>query len=112
MGASSRISMVTRVVAVLMAAFLAVTAFGSLDEDEGAPVWSALLLVAAAIITGGLLVGRSRPVAGAVILSIGAVLAGVSFFWFPPFWIVALLVAAGSLWSLRTRDSTATPIAS
>jgi hypothetical protein len=112
MGARSRISMVTRVVAVLMAAFLVVSAIGSLfDADASALVWVAMALVAAAAIVGGLLVGRTRAVAGAVILSVGAVLAGATFFWFPPFWIVALLVVAGALWSLRTPDSEATPIA-
>ena len=114
MGARSRISMVTHVVAVLMAAFLVVTAIGSLydaDADAGALVWVTMALVAAAAMIGGLLIGRTRAVAGAVILSLGAVLAGATFYWFPPFWIVALVVVAGALWSLRTPDSKSTPVA-
>lgn len=116
MGAMSRISMVTRVVAAVLAAYLVVSALGSLfsadgADDSGGLVWAGLVLVAAAAIIAGLVMVRRRPVPGTVILCLGAVLAGVAFFWFPPFWMVSLLIVVGAVWSLRTSNAKATAVA-
>ena len=104
---SSTITTITRVVAGLLSAYLALSAFGVLTASEvttdvGERLWAGWLLMAAVVIIAGLVIVKRRPLAGTVTLCIGAVLAIGAYFWFPPFWLVSLLIVAGALWSYRT----------
>jgi hypothetical protein len=112
---SSTITMITRVVAGLLAAYLVLSAIGILtasdvSTDVGERLWAGWLLVAAAAIISGLVIVKRRPLAGTVTLCIGAVLAIGAYFWFPPLWLVSLLIIAGALWSYRTSKTRAAPV--
>ena len=113
MSMTSRIPTITRVVSAVLAAFLVTSAIGSFfgreDGDSGELVWIALLLVAAAAIIAGLTMTPRRPVPGTVVTCVGAVLAGWSYFWFPPLLLVALLVVVGAIWSLRISNADRRP---
>ena len=104
---TSPVTMITRVLAGLLAAYLVISAFGFLTAadmatDVGGTVWAVWLLVAAAAIVAGLVIAERKPMAGTVTLCIGALLAIGAYFWFPPLWLVSLLVIAGAVWSYRT----------
>jgi len=104
---TSTITKITRVVAGLLAAYLVLSAFGVLTADDmgtdvGATVWAIWLLAAAAAIVSGLVMVKRRPMAGTVTLCIGALLAIGAYFWFPPLWLVSLLIVAGAVWSYKT----------
>ena len=104
---TSTITMITRVVAGLLAAYLLLSAFGVLTAadmgtDVGATVWAVWLLVAAVAIVAGLIMVKGRSMAGTVTLCIGALLAIGAYFWFPPLWLVSLLIIAGAVWSYRS----------
>ena len=112
---TSPITMITRVVAGLLAAYLVLSAFGILTAadvgaDVGDTVWAVWLLVAAAAIIAGLVIANRRPLAGTITLCIGAVLAIGAYFWFPPLWLVSLLIVAGAVWSYRTSKTRATAV--
>ena len=103
----SKVTMITRVVAGLLAAFLVLSAFGILtaadvSTDMGERLWAGWLLVAGAAIIAGLVIVKRRPMAGTVTLCIGAVLAIGAYFWFPPLWLVSLGIVAGAVWSYKT----------
>ena len=110
MQGTSAITTITRVMAGLLAAFLVLSAFGvfaaeDMGTDVGATVWAVWLLVSAAAIAAGLVIVKRQPMAGTVTLSIGALLAIGAYFWFPPLWLVSLLIIAGAVWSYRTSRS-------
>ena len=112
---SSTITKITRVVAGLLAAYLVLSAFGVLtasdvSTDVGERLWAGWLLVAAVAIIAGLVIVKRRPLAGTVTLCIGAVLAIGAYFWFPPLWIVSLLIVAGAVWSYRTSKTRAAAV--
>lgn len=112
---TSPITMITRVVAGLLAAYLVLSAFGVLaaadmGTDVGYTVWAVWLLVAAAAIIAGLVIVKRQPMAGTVTLCIGALLAIGAYFWFPPLWLVSLLIVAGAVWSYRTSKPKAAAI--
>ena len=107
--------MITRVVAGLLAAFLVVSAFGVLtasdvSTDVGERLWAGWLLVAGVAIIVGLVMVKRRPLAGTVTLCIGAVLAIGAYFWFPPLWLVSLLIVAGAVWSYRISKTRAAAV--
>ena len=104
---TSPITMITRVVAGLLAAFLVLSALGILTAtdvgmDVGDMVWAVWLVAAAAAIVAGLVIVRRKPLAGTVMLCAGALLAIGAYFWFPPLWLVSLGIVAGAVWSYRT----------
>ena len=112
---TSPITMITRVVAGLLAAYLVLSAFGVLtasdvSTDVGERLWAGWLLVAAVAIISGLVIVKRRPLAGTITLCIGAVLAIGAYFWFPPLWLVSLLIVAGALWSYRTSKTRAAAV--
>ncbi len=112
---TSTITMITRVVAGLLAAYLVLSAFGILtaadvSTDVGERLWAGWLLVAAVAIIAGLVIVKRRPLAGTVTLCIGAVLAIGAYFWFPPLWLVSLLIVAGAVWSYRTSKTRAAAV--
>ena len=111
---TSPITKITRIVAGLLAVFLVLSAFGSLTggDDGGGIVWAGWVLVAAAAIIAGLVIVKQRPLAGTISLCVGAVLASGAYFWFPPLWLVSLLIVAGAVWSLRTSNREAPAVAS
>lgn len=114
---TSPITTITRVVAGLLAAYLVLSAFGiflseDMGTDVGAAVWAVWLLAAAAAIVAGLVIAKRRPLAGTVTLCIGALLAIGAYFWFPPLWLVSLLIVASAVWSYKTsKPGVATIIA-
>jgi hypothetical protein len=104
---TSPITMITRVVAGLLAAFLVLSALGILTAtdvgiDVGDMVWAVWLVAAAAAIVAGMVIVRRKPLAGTVMLCAGALLAIGAYFWFPPLWLVSLGIVAGAVWSYRT----------
>lgn len=107
----SPITMITRVVAGLLAAFMVVSAFGSLDGsiDVGGVIWAVWVLAAAAALIAGLVILQRKPMAGTVSLCVGAVLAIGAYFWFPPLWLVSLGIVVGAVWSYRTSKPKAAP---
>ena len=112
---TSRITMITRVVAGLLAAFLVLSAFGILtaadvSTDVGERLWAGWLLMAGAAIIAGLVIVKRRPLAGTVTLCIGALLAIGAYFWFPPLWLVSLLIVAGAVWSYKTSKTRAAAV--
>ena len=100
---TSPITMITRVVAGLLAAYLVISAIGSLDggSDAGGMLWAGWSLAAAAAIIVGLVIVKRQPLAGTITLCIGAILAIGAYFWFPPLWLVSLGIVAGAVWSFR-----------
>ena len=112
---TSTITTITQVVAGLLAAYLVLSAFGVLTAadmgtDVGSTVWAVWLVVAAAAIVGGLVMVRRQPMAGTVTLCVGALLAIGAYFWFPPLWLVSLLIIAGAVWSYRNSRPEAAAI--
>ena len=110
MSLKSCVPMVTRVLGSVLAAFLVVSAIGAFfgrddANDSGELVWIVLLLVAAAGMITGLTMAQRRPIPGAVFICVGAVLAGWSYFWFPPLLLVSLLIIVGAIWSLRISNA-------
>jgi CHASE2 domain-containing sensor protein len=105
----SRVPTITRVLGAVLAAFLVTSAVGSFfgreDGDSGELAWIALLLVAAAGMITGLTMAQRRPIPGAVFICVGALLAGWSYFWFPPLLLVSLLMVVGAIWSLRISNA-------
>ncbi|HKY48303.1 MAG TPA: hypothetical protein VJQ79_10025 [Acidimicrobiia bacterium] len=114
---TSAITTTTRVMAGLLAAYLLLSAFGvlsaeDLGSDVGAALWAVWLLAAAAAIVAGLVLVRRQPLAGTITLCTGALLAIGAYFWFPPLWLVSLLIVAGAVWSYKTsKTKEATAIA-
>lgn len=111
----SPITTISRVAAGLLAAYLVLSAFGVLTAadmgtDVGATVWAVWLLVAATAIVAGLLMIKRRPTAGTVTLCVGALLAIGAYFWFPPLWLVSLMIVASEVWSYKTSRSKAAAI--
>ena len=111
---SSPITKITRIMAGLLAVYLVVSALGSLtgETDAGGVLWAGWVLVAAAAIIAGLVIVNRRPLAGTVSLCVGAILAIGAYFWFPPLWLVSLLIVAGAMWSFRTSKPKAPAVAS
>ena len=112
---TSPITTITRVVAGLLAAYLALSAFRvlsaeDLGSDVGATVWTVWLLAAAAAIIAGLVLVKRQPLAGTVTLCLGALLAIGAYFWFPPLWLVSLLIVAGAVWSYKTSKTKAATV--
>ena len=115
MQGTSAITTITRVVAGLLAAYLVFSAFGiftaeDMGTDVGATVWAVWFLVSVAAIVGGLVMVKRQPMAGTVTLCIGALLAIGAYFWFPPLWLVSLLIIGGAVWSYRSSKPKATAI--
>jgi hypothetical protein len=91
-----------RYVAIAAGAFCIASALGAAVGGESL-VWSAMLLASAGGMGLGLFVLGDRPGWATVALCAGSLLAGLSFFWFPPAWLVMILVWAGSLTTLSQR---------
>jgi hypothetical protein len=95
-----------RIVAFVFGAFSLLGAVGNLGSDDSL-VWSLMLLVVAIGFALGLFVLAERPRAATLALCGASLLAAISFYWFPPFYLVPVLVWGGSLSTLRARMAAA-----
>lgn len=98
---SSRVSKVLLGVAIVLTLVPLLYAGISQDPDEVSPVvggvfpWIGLISIATVMVLSGLFIsGRRWPVAGGVLVVLGAILMGLEMLWFAPAWPVVLIVAA------------------
>lgn len=81
----------------------------SRDPDEVSPVvggffpWIGLISIATLMVLSGLFIsGRRWPVAGGVLVVLGAILMGLEMLWLAEAWLVVLIVAAIGIIRART----------
>lgn len=97
---SSRVSKMLLGVAIVLTLLPLLYAVTSIDPDSVSPVvgglfpWIGLISIATLMVLSGLFIsGRRWPVAGGVLVVLGAILMGLEMLWLAPAWLVVLIVA-------------------
>ena len=80
---------------------------GASDEGGWFDAWQLVRIVAPVVTLAGLYLGGHRaPLAGGALVLLGAVLMALSFYWFPPFWVAAVVVALIGITRAQRFDRT------